>query len=175
MLGVVLAGGQSTRYGSDKSMVCYQGQTLLDGAIETLKGWCSEVVVSGHHHPEIRQIDDWPHPRMGPLAGIAAALHYAKQKGMELVFSCGVDSIDLPEDLPQMLSPAPAYLASQPVIGLWPVSSAAAIEHILTAGSRHSMKAFAEAIAARAVRAEHNPANINTPEDLARLEKRHGF
>ncbi|MEZ5679823.1 MAG: molybdenum cofactor guanylyltransferase [Erythrobacter sp.] len=175
MLGVVLAGGQSTRYGSDKSMARFDGQSLLDRAIERLGAWCDHVVVAGHDHAEAPVLTDWPKARMGPLAGIAAALHYADHRGGSLVLSCGVDSIDLPDDLPRLLSPAPAYLESQPVIGLWPVTAAATLERILTHGTRHSVKAFAEAIAARPVRTERDPANINTPDDLAELEKRHGL
>jgi molybdopterin-guanine dinucleotide biosynthesis protein A len=175
VLGVVLAGGQSLRFGSDKSMARFNGQTLLDGAIDRLEMWCSQVVVAGHHHEEARVIDDWPRPDMGPLAGIAAALRYAEKEGHSLVLSCGVDSVDLPDDLPELLSPAPAYMSSQPVIGLWTVTARPTLEKILTIGSRHSMKAFAEAIGARAVRTGDKPANINTPEDLATLEKRHGL
>ena len=140
------------RFGSDKSMARFNGRTLLDGAIDRLEVWCSKVVVAGHHHEVALVIDDWPRPDMGPLAGIAAALRHAEKERHSLVLSCGVDSVDLPDDLPELLSPAPAYMASQPVIGLWPVTARPTLERILTVGSRHSMKAFAEAIGARAVR-----------------------
>ena len=112
---------------------------------------------------------------MGPLAGIAAALHLARDEGYEAVLTCGVDSAVLPEELPDLLAPAPAYLADQPVIGLWPASAVAAIEAILTSEGRHSMRQFAEAIGARPVQLAAKAANINTPADLAALEKRRGL
>jgi molybdopterin-guanine dinucleotide biosynthesis protein A len=92
-----------------------------------------------------------------------------------LVLTCGVDSVDLPEDLPKLLSPAPAYLADQPVVGLWPVSAIKPLEKILHGEGRHSMLAFAGAIGARAIRLDQGSTNINTPADLAAAEKRHGL
>ena len=68
---------------------------------------------------------------MGPLAGIAAGLHLAQDEDYESVLTCGVDSVDLPDNLLEMLSPAPAYLADQPVVGLWPTGACATIERIL--------------------------------------------
>ena len=111
---------------------------------------------------------------MGPLAGIAAALYLARDEGYAEVLTCGVDSALLPESLPVLLAPAPAYLADQPVIGLWPATSVAALEAILTGEGRHSLRQFAEAIGARAVQCAAKPANITTPADLAELEKRRG-
>ena len=92
-----------------------------------------------------------------------------------MVLTCGVDSAVLPEGLPDLLAPAPAYLADQPVIGLWPASALEAIEAILTSEGRHSMRQFAEAIGARPVNSPAKAANINTPADLAELEKRRGL
>jgi molybdopterin-guanine dinucleotide biosynthesis protein A len=112
---------------------------------------------------------------MGPLGGIAAALHLAEDEGYAEVLTCGVDAPDLPENLPDLLAPAPSYLAAQPVIGLWPSASARRIEAILEGNGRHSMLAFAEALGARAVALPSVPANINTPADLAAAEKRHGL
>jgi molybdopterin-guanine dinucleotide biosynthesis protein A len=112
---------------------------------------------------------------MGPLGGIAAALYDARDEGYEAVLTCGVDSLGLPEDLPQRLSPAPAYLADQPVVGLWPVSAIKALDRILHGDGRHSMREFAEAIGARAVQLTASTLNINTPADLAEAEKHHGL
>ena len=175
ILGAVLAGGLSTRFGSDKALAEYDGHTLIARAVDALSGWCEYVVVVGRETAPAPTLPDWPRPGMGPLAGIAAALHLARDEGYEAVLTCGVDSALLPENLPDLLAPAPAYLAQQPVIGLWPASALEAIEAILTGEGRHSMLQFAEAIGARAVKSAANPANINTPADLAELEKRRGL
>ena len=175
ILGCVLAGGQSTRFGSDKALAELHGHTLIAHAVDALSGWCEYVVVVGREMAPAPTLPDWPRPHMGPLAGIAAALHLARDDGYDAVLTCGVDSVLLPDDLPALLAPAPAYLAQQPVIGLWPTSALAAIETILTSEGRHSMRQFAEAIGARPVQLAAKSANINTPADLAELEKRGGL
>ena len=172
---MVLAGGQATRFGSDKALAELGGRTLLSRAFDALSGHCELVVIAGRERGPGRCIPDWPHAGMGPLGGIAAGLHLAQDEGYETVLTCGVDSVDLPENLLELLSPAPSYLADQPVVGHWPVGAAGAVERILEGTGRHSMLAFAEAIGARAVNAPGKSANINTPADLAAMERSNGI
>lgn len=172
ILGAVLAGGRSSRFGSDKALAELHGRTLLSRAVDALSGWCEHVVVVGRETAPAPTLPDWPHSDMGPLGGLAAALHHAVDEGYEAVLSCGVDSADLPEELLRLLSPAPACLAGQPVIGLWPASALPALVAILKSDEKHSMYHFAEAIGARRVTLAADPANINTPADLAALERR---
>ena len=112
ILGVVLAGGLSTRFGSDKALAELGGHTLLARAVDTLSGLCEYVVIAGRDHGPAPCIPDWPRAGMGPLAGIAAGLRLAQDEEYETVLTCGVDSVDLPDDLVALLSPAPAYLVS---------------------------------------------------------------
>jgi molybdenum cofactor guanylyltransferase len=176
ILGVVLAGGKSSRFGSDKALAELGGRTLLARAYDSLSGYCELVVISGRERgPGHRCIPDWPRPGMGPLGGIAAALRFARDEGYDSVLSCGVDSVSLPENLLELLSPAPAYLESQPVVGHWPAGTVDAIETLLLAEGKHSMLAFADAIGATAVKTSAIPANINTPADLAAMEQDDGI
>ena len=146
-----------------------EGDTLLSLAVDALSGWCEYVVIAGREIGPAPCIPDWPHPNMGPLAGIAAGLHHARDEGYESVLTLGVDSVGLPENLLELLSPAPAYVESQPVVGHWPASAVDAIETLLLAEGKHSMLAFAGAIGATAVKIQAKPANINTPADLSAL------
>ena len=178
ILGCVLAGGQSQRFGSDKALAELAGRSLLTRAVDALWGWCEAVVVVGRETAPAPTLPDWPRPGMGPLGGLAAALRLAADEGYDAVLTVGVDSTNLPDDLPALLGHAPAYIVGQPVIGLWShpdlgvAGAARAIETILTGAGRHSMRAFAEAIGARAVSLAQAPANINTPEDLALWQRR---
>ncbi|MFA6219912.1 MAG: molybdenum cofactor guanylyltransferase [Erythrobacter sp.] len=175
ILGVVLAGGRSARFGSDKALARLGGQTLLERALAGMDRWCDAVVVVGRASAPVRVLSDWPGPEMGPLAGIAAGLRHAQAEGFTSILTCGVDSIDLPDDLLDLLGPPPAYIESQPVVGRWPVAALEPLAGLLNSDGRHSMRAFAEAIAARPVRLAREPANINTVEDLAAAEQRHGL
>ena len=175
ILGCVLAGGQSSRFGSDKALATLHGHSLIVRAVDQLSGWCEHVIVVGRETAPAPCLPDWPRPGMGPLGGIAAALHLASDEGYAAVLTCGVDSVDLPPDLPALLAPAPAFVADQPVVGLWPVSASRAIDTILSQPGRHSMRQFAEVLGARRVQLAAGSANINTPADLAELEKRHGL
>ena len=86
--GIVLAGGRSSRYGSDKLAVELDGRPLLHHAVAAVGLVCREVlvVVAPHETPdlpgpagfEVRVVHD-PEPFGGPLvglgAGLAAAFH----------------------------------------------------------------------------------------------------
>lgn len=167
ILGVVLAGGLSRRFGSDKALAEIGGRTLISLAVDTLSGWCEHVVVVGRETAPAPTLPDWPRPGMGPLGGLAGALHLAADEGYEAVLSCGVDAALLPDDLPAILGTAPACLAAQPVIGLWPVSCLPALEAFLHEDDVHSMRRFAQLVDARLIDTGTPVANINTPADLS--------
>ncbi len=171
ILGCVLAGGESTRFGSDKALAKLDGQTLMDRAVAALFGFCEAVVVVGRAEASVPTVADWPQAGMGPLGGLAGALRHACDKGFSAVLTCGVDSVKLPADLLDHLSPGPACAESQPVIGLWPVSALPTLEQILTGAERRSVLHFAERAGARLIDLPEPPANVNTPEDLDRLQQ----
>lgn len=165
-LGAVLAGGLSTRFGSDKALAELHGQRLLDLAADTLAAQCDAVVVVGRIDPRHVCVPDWPMPHAGPLGGMAGALRHALGLGYETVLTMGVDSVALPGNLATLLSPAPACLEAQPVVGLWPAAAANVLEDILLGPGKHSVRRFAEAIGTRAVTVPIDPVNVNTPADL---------
>jgi molybdopterin-guanine dinucleotide biosynthesis protein A len=171
ILGAVLAGGQSSRFGSDKALAELGGRTLLARAVATLEAQCDAVVVIGRGEALSITIPDRPRPGMGPLGGINAALHHAASHGYDEVLTCGVDCGGLGADARAELAPAPAFVADQPVIGLWPASAAPALDAFLAADAKHSMRAFAAMIGARPVTLSAKPANINTREDLASAQE----
>ncbi|PNU05887.1 molybdenum cofactor guanylyltransferase [Novosphingobium guangzhouense] len=171
ILGAVLAGGMSSRFGSDKALAQINGHSLISLAVDALSGWCDHVVVTGRETAPAPTLPDSPRAGMGPLGGLAAALHYASDEGYDVVLSCGVDAGLLPEDLPELLGAAPAYLAAQPVIGLWPAATAAQLDALLASDVSHSMRRFAALIGARPVEISAPVGNINTPEDLARIAR----
>lgn len=172
-LGVVLAGGQSRRFGSDKAAAMIGGMTLLDRAAAAIRPFCEEVATVGRSWHHLLGLEDWPRPGTGPLGGIAGALHYARQAGYDRVLSVPVDCGPLPGELLRQLDPAPAFLDAQPVIGLWPAAAADPLQAMLLAGGSRAVRRFCELIDARAV-SGLTPANINSPGDLAQFAEMPG-
>ncbi|KQZ77172.1 molybdenum cofactor guanylyltransferase [Sphingopyxis sp. Root214] len=163
-LGAVLAGGRSSRFGSDKALAMLDGRTLLDHALAALRPHCDAVVVVGRD-----EVADWPRLDMGPLGGMAGAFIHAADQGFDRVLTAPVDCVRLPDDLRALLEPAPAFLETQPVIGLWPVASIDDLRAILEDGRDLAVRAYARRIGARAVSSDFVPPNINSTVDLDRL------
>lgn len=163
-LGAVLAGGRSSRFGSDKALAMLDGRTLLDHAAAALGPHCDAVVVVGRG-----EIADWPRADMGPLGGIAGALIHAAERGYDQLLTAPVDCVRLPGDLRGLLEPAPAFLETQPVIGLWPVAALDALRPMLDDAGDLAVKAFARRIEARAVASDFVLPNVNSIADLDRL------
>ena len=163
-LGAVLAGGRSSRFGSDKALAMLGGRSLLDHALAALRPHCDAVIVVGRG-----EIPDWPRADMGPLGGIAGALTHAADQGFDQLLTAPVDCVRLPDDLRALLEPAPAFLDTQPVIGLWPVPVLDELRAMLENPSDLAVKAFARRIGARAVQSDFVPPNVNSAADLDRL------
>lgn len=172
VLGVVLAGGQSRRFGSDKALAMLDGRNLLDHALENLSPMVDAVVVAGRKDATATTVPDRPRADMGPLGGICGAMAHAQSEGFDAILTVPVDALHLPSDLLQRLAPGPAFVAQQPVIALWSVTTLPALDALLASTRKHSLRAFAEAVAAREVALPGDPANINTPMDLAEFQLR---
>ena len=165
ILGAVLAGGASRRFGSDKALALLDGRPLIDHVIDRLRGQVDSLVVVGRDHDGWTRIGDRPHAGLGPLGGLAGALAYAKAHGFVTVLTSGCDLPDLPRDLRARLGDAPAVACGQPLLGLWPVTLAARLDVQIATGDR-SLHAWVRRSGAREV--DLGPVhNINTSDDLA--------
>lgn len=175
LLGAILAGGQSRRFGSDKAEAMLNGRKLIDHVAAALQRDCDALVICGRAHPSMPWIEDSPHAGLGPLGGLCAALTYGRNAGFDAVLSAPCDVPDLPADLRQLLAQnsLPAYVADQPVIGLWPCTLADTLHAHLEQSADRSLRAWVRATGATPIELARNPRNINTLDDLAALRQEH--
>lgn len=162
----MLAGGRSSRFGSDKALAVFQGRSLAEHARDLLLPHVETAVIVGRDSP----IPDLPGPDIGPLGGIAGALFYASGLGFTSVVTIACDMPSLPDGLLAALARvAPAYCPEAPVLGHWETASTAALLAHIEASPRRSVRGWAEAIGALPIPANAPIPNVNTPEDIAAL------
>jgi len=169
LLGAVLAGGRSSRFGSDKALALLDGRQLIEHAVAALEPHAAEVVICGRTDPRWTCLADLPAPDMGPLGGLAAALAYAQEQGFAGVLTTGCDMPVLPDDLAKaLIGDGPAVIEGQHLIGYWPASLAGRLlDHLGQSDTRSIRNWIAEIQPRRVVPAAGVLPNINRPDDLA--------
>ena len=166
ILGAVLAGGRSSRFGSDKARAFWGAQPLADHAAGTLAEHVGGVVRVGGDN----DVPDLPAPGLGPLGGIAGALAYGAAHGFDSVLTIGCDMPRLPDGLVEaLLRRTPAFCADAPILGHWPVSLAEPLNATLADSQDRSERRWAQAVGALPVPSPAPIANVNTPADLLAL------
>lgn len=166
--GLVLAGGRSSRFGSDKALAMLQGRTLLDWSLAALAPHCIAVDVSG------RGLPDAPGDPDGPLSGIKAGLIWAKGLGATRLASLPCDTPWVPTDLIPRLAAVEAPVVSartaegpQPLCALWSVDLLDPLAAALAEG-HPSVQRWQAAMGGVTVLFEDAGAfrNVNTAADL---------
>lgn len=103
ILGVVLAGGQSSRYGSDKAFADLGGVSLVRRASRTLGAVAERVVVVANdmarHATEGLAVRPDLVPRIGPLGGLHTGLAWAAEEGLRGVVVLATDMPFVPASL----------------------------------------------------------------------------
>lgn len=171
VLGAVLAGGQSRRFGSDKALARFAGSTLLDHALHAVGDQADAVIVCGRVIDGFHCVDDRPRPGLGPLGGLNSALAYALASGFDAVCSIGCDTPMLPNGLVRRLAAygCPSVVEQLPVVGLWPVTLAARLDRFLAESDDRSVRTWARICGAAALSLDSIIPNINRSEDLEHL------
>lgn len=125
----ILAGGASSRMGTDKARLTLDGKTFIQHIAETLDAFASSVTIVGQHSEDLglKSIVDI-HPRWGALAGIQTALNDC-QSEWAFVVACDFPfvSIDLCKRLSTFRShheavvPIQSDLVPQPLCAFYKV------------------------------------------------------
>jgi molybdenum cofactor guanylyltransferase len=159
---VILAGGKSSRMGSDKAAVLLGGRPLLSRIIDRLApqaaGVCvnSNIIARLDFAPGIAVFADTVPGHAGPMAGVLSAMRHAAAcfPAASHVVTVPTDTPFVPRDLVERLQRAltePAQIAvacsagiMHPVFALWPISLADELEHWLLTDEKRRVRSFIE-------------------------------
>ena len=194
ILGVVLAGGRSTRMGTEKALIEFGGKPLIAHAIARLSPQVDAVTINASGDPTrfaslgLSVIADAPaHRGFGPLAGIAASLAFGEAGSYLFVLTVPCDAPFAPLDLASRLAAAAVMSQAsvavaegprglEPLFTLWRSNLRARLERALESGER-SPRDFL--VACNAIRISFatptgvNPfANLNDRDELAAARAR---
>ncbi|MEC3907783.1 molybdenum cofactor guanylyltransferase [Tamlana sp. 2201CG12-4] len=94
--GIILAGGKSSRMGSDKGLIELHGKPFIQYSIEALKPWVTDIIIVS----DSPDYDKFGYKRVtdiikesGPVAGICSGLE-ASKTNYNLVLSCDIPLIN---------------------------------------------------------------------------------
>ena len=82
ILGIILAGGKSSRFGEDKSIVKLGDKTLLDHTINKIENEFTEILLISNNkefnfkNNKIHVVEDCIEGQLGPLVGILTAMKW---------------------------------------------------------------------------------------------------
>jgi len=82
ILGIILAGGKSSRFGEDKSTVKLGNKTLLDHTVNKIENEFNEILVISNNkefnfkNNKIHVVEDCIEGQLGPLVGILTAMKW---------------------------------------------------------------------------------------------------
>lgn len=191
VVGVVIAGGRSVRFGGEKAVAELAGRPLLMWATARLARSCAFVAVNARPGTEadaiaraagLSVLHDAAGDAAGPLAGVKVGLAWAAERGASAVAVSPCDVPLLPDDLfIRLIAAAGAGAAMaetsegrQPLCSVWPVSALAKVTAALANGAHPATWLMLENIGAVRI-AFPDPrafANINTRADLAAIAGR---
>ncbi len=85
IIGIILAGGKSSRFGEDKSNIRLGSKTLLDHTIDKIEKEFSEVLIISNNeeynfkNKKIHTVKDCIEGQLGPLVGILTAMKWVNE------------------------------------------------------------------------------------------------
>ncbi|MGK7310647.1 MAG: molybdenum cofactor guanylyltransferase [Candidatus Longimicrobiales bacterium M2_2A_002] len=197
-LGAVLAGGESSRYGSPKALATVGGTRIIDRVVDTLRAVTPEIILSANEPALFRDLGLPIHADvregLGPLGGIYTTLLRAREAGRPGILAVACDmpfpstslltllratAFGPDADADLVLPASRGRRGVEPLFGAYRTTCLAAIDAALAEGDRR-MIGFHERVETRTIPLdvveslcdpERAFLNVNTPEDRARAER----
>jgi len=186
IVGIILSGGKSSRMGSEKGLVDWNGKPLIEYSIDCLKGVCNKIVISSnkdcYNYLNLPVIAD-EIKDCGPIGGIFSCMNNIKAD-LYLVISCDVPYVptqlyaDLLENIKDadLIYPIEKDGRKQPLISVYTRTCLPVIKGELLVGNYKMMKLLSllkeKAFKLSPQLSYYNPkllSNANTPDDINQL------
>ena len=193
ILGVILAGGKSSRFGSNKSLSKLANNKLIEHVINKIDTYFSEILVVSNdsglviENKKIKIIEDCIKGYLGPLAGVLSAMKYANSFENKfkwiITFPCDTpffEKLIVEKMIEKATSPKEKiYFVKDKkqrhnIFGLWSTSLEKVLEEDLNNNFR-KVDLWADKIGCnfieKDIQNKNEFLNINTKEDLELAEK----
>lgn len=184
--GVLLAGGRALRFGQNKAFAKFAGALLIERVFAVLQSLFNKVIVVTNT-PEVYRFlpalilrDEQPY--QGPLGGIVTALAACESEQV-FVTACDMPLLNA-SVIHSVIASGHGHLAAVPcheqgreyLMALYSKALLPGMRWALSRGvfSLHEFCAQVEDVKWVPIAAE-SAANVNTPEELRRLEARHAL
>jgi len=163
---IIMAGGDSGRMGTDKSMLPIKGQSMIEAICEQLRGSFDQILISANEVDKFAflgpatasaftetSFDVVPDkvPEQGPLMGIASALE-ASANEINFVVACDIPKINLAcvnrmlteavESQADIIVPATGEEKYEPLFAIYRKTALEAINEALSSGKRKITDVF---------------------------------
>jgi molybdenum cofactor guanylyltransferase len=191
ILGVVIAGGLSTRMGGkEKAFLTLGHATLIERVISRIRFQVHDIIINANGDAGrfvnfgVKVIPDTVADIQTPLAGLHAAIAYGQKAAFDAVLTVPSDAPFLPLDLVQRLeeegrgtgAAIAASLGQQHYLtGLWSTALAPVLDQAIRKQGLRRVQDFVKKVEtgeAEWFPLPHDPFfNVNTPEDLTQAEK----
>ena len=190
ILGVVLAGGKSKRFGEDKSNVKLGGKTLLEHTLNKITSKFKSIIIVSNsinlkNHIVIK---DCIGGQLGPLVGVLSAMKWIKKNNYSFkwiaTFPCDTPffSNSLIDKFIESSksNDTPLYFAKSEnqrhnIFGLWSINLMKTLENDIIKNKYRKVEEWANKIGIKTINIDSKEIdlffNINTKLDLAEAEK----
>ena len=192
ILGTVLAGGKSQRFGEDKSQVQLGSQLLIDYVLAEIIDVFNEIIIVSNNPIKFNQsekvslIKDFKN-NLGPLGGVLSAMKWIKEKNKDYQWVSTFPT-DTPffkkkilEDFFKKIKPEESKLffiksnnTRHNIFGLWSIDLMKKLEEDLEKGER-KVEIWANSVGVDIINMDFGKKdpffNINTKEDLEKAKK----
>ena len=194
ILGVILAGGKSRRFGEDKSKIKLGNKTLLEHVIDKVEKEFSELLIISNNQnfsftsKKIFLVQDFIKGQLGPLIGVLSAMKWIElnKKNYKWIATFPCDTPFFDENLIDKIKNCSKnsdkklfFLKSggrrHNIFGLWSLELKDTLLEDIKNGQR-KVEEWANQVGSEIIeiddKSEYNFLNINTKEDLEKAKNK---